>query len=65
MVKAQFLILDKIMPGHEKKGGGGADPDPSPYLIVSYEEKQQDLAKVIIDLSNFNFLVHFCTIFQS
>ena len=35
------------MPGHEKKGGKGApDPDPSPYLFVSYEEKQNDLAKV-------------------
>ncbi len=35
------------MPGHEKKGPKGSpDPDPSPYLIVSYEEKQKDLAKV-------------------
>ena len=37
------------MPGHEKKGGKGApDPDPSPFLFVSYEEKQNDLAKVSI-----------------
>ena len=35
------------MPGHEKKTGGGADPDPSPFLFVPYEEKQKDLAKVI------------------
>ena len=35
------------MPGHEKKGGkGDPDPDPSPFLIISYEEKQKDLAKV-------------------
>ena len=35
------------MPGHEKKGGKKEpDPDPSPYLCVSYEEKQKDLAKV-------------------
>eukprot|EP00093_Oithona_nana_P007633 07633.XXX_2586_1239_1 [CDS] Oithona nana genome sequencing. len=33
------------MPGHEKKTSGGADPDPSPFLVVSYEEKQKDLAK--------------------
>ena len=37
------------MPGHEKKGGKGEpDPDPSPFLFVSYEEKQNDLAKVSI-----------------
>ena len=37
------------MPGHEKKTGGGADPDPSPFLFVPYEEKQKDLAKVILN----------------
>ena len=36
------------MPGNEKKKKGGTDPDPSPFLLVSYEEKQKDLAKVSI-----------------
>ena len=52
------------MPGHEKKGAKGApDPDPSPYLIVSYEDKQKDLAKVSfqysIDIWIYNFQKHF------
>ena len=35
------------MPGHVKRGGTGEpDPDPAPYLFVSYEDKQKDLAKV-------------------
>ena len=34
------------MPGHVKRGGTGEpDPDPTPYLFVTYEEKQKDLAK--------------------
>ena len=41
------------MPGHVKRGGTGApDPDPSPYLFVSYEDKQKDLAKVYHFLKN-------------
>ena len=37
------------MPGHVKRGGTGEpDPDPSPYLFVSYDDKQKDLAKVCI-----------------
>ena len=35
------------MPGHVKRGGTGEpDPDPSPFLFVSWEDKQNDLAKV-------------------
>ena len=35
-----------VMPGHVKRGGTGEpDPDPTPYLFVTYEEKQKDLAK--------------------
>ncbi len=35
------------MPGHVKRGGTGEpDPDPTPFLYVSYNEKQKDLAKV-------------------
>ena len=34
------------MPGHVKLGaGGGEDPDPSPYLIVSLEMKREAMAK--------------------
>merc|ERR1712018_577740 len=43
-----FLVkaAQEIMPGHVKKGKTGSpDPDPSPYLFVSYEDKQKDLAK--------------------
>ena len=30
------------MPGHVKRGGAGEpDPDPAPYLFISYEEKQK------------------------
>ena len=50
------------MPGHEKKTGGGADPDPSPFLFVPYEEKQKDLAKVILNFfcdRNLKFYVCF------
>ena len=37
------------MPGHVKRGGTGEpDPDPSPFLFVSWEDKQNDMAKVII-----------------
>ena len=36
------------MPGHVKRGGTGEpDPDPSPFLFVSWEDKQNDMAKVI------------------
>ena len=35
------------MPGHVKRGGTGEpDPDPSPFLKVSWEDKQNDMAKV-------------------
>ena len=35
------------MPGHVKRGGTGQpDPDPTPFLYVSYNEKQKDMAKV-------------------
>ena len=35
------------MPGHVKRGGTGEpDPDPSPFLFVSWEDKQNDMAKV-------------------
>ena len=35
------------MPGHVKRGGTGEpDPDPSPFLFVSWEDKQTDMAKV-------------------
>ena len=50
------------MPGHVKRGGTGEpDPDPSPYLFVSYDDKQKDLAKVCIRMErgillSFNFL---------
>ena len=41
------------MPGHVKRGGTGEpDPDPSPYLFVSYDDKQKDLAKVCIICTN-------------
>ena len=37
------------MPGHVKRGGTGEpDPDPSPFLFVSWEDKQNDMAKVIL-----------------
>ena len=39
------------MPGHVKRGGTGEpDPDPSPFLFVSWEDKQNDMAKVILIL---------------
>ena len=35
------------MPGHVKRGGTGEpDPDPSPFLFVSWEDKQNDMTKV-------------------
>ena len=35
------------MPGHVKRGGTGEpDPDPSPFLFISWEDKQNDMAKV-------------------
>ena len=35
------------MPGHVKRGGTGEpDPDPSSFLFVSWEDKQNDMAKV-------------------
>ncbi len=35
------------MPGHVKRGGTGEpDPDPTPFLYVSFNEKQKDMAKV-------------------
>ncbi len=41
-----FLLFQ--MPGHVKRGGtGDPDPDPSPFLLVSYEDHQKDLAKVV------------------
>ena len=34
------------MPGHVKLGaGGGEDPDPTPYLVVSMEMKREAMAK--------------------
>ena len=34
------------MPGHVKLGaGGGEDPDPAPYLVVSMEMKREAMAK--------------------
>ena len=37
------------MPGHVKRGGTGEpDPDPSPFLFVSWEDKQNDMAKVFL-----------------
>ena len=34
------------MPGHVKKGGKQeADPDPSPWLVVSNETRKEDLLK--------------------
>lgn len=35
------------MPGNVKKGASaGPDPDPTPFLFVSWDEKQKDLARV-------------------
>ena len=46
------------MPGHVKRGGTGEpDPDPSPYLFVSYDDKQKDLAKVCIICSTIYYIV--------
>ena len=46
------------MPGHVKRGGTGEpDPDPSPYLFVSYDDKQKDLAKVCIICSTIYHIV--------
>ena len=34
------------MPGHEKKGSSdGQDPDPTPYLFLSFEMKREDMSK--------------------
>ena len=34
------------MPGHVKLGaGGGEDPDPTPFLVVSMEMKREAMAK--------------------
>ena len=34
------------MPGHEKKGAeDGQDPDPTPYLFLTFEMKRADMAK--------------------
>ena len=34
------------MPGHVKSGGSkGADPDPAPFLFVSFEMKKEDSLK--------------------
>ena len=34
------------MPGHEKKGASqGEDPDPAPYLFLSFDMKRADMAK--------------------
>ena len=49
------------MPGHVKRGGTGEpDPDPAPYLFVSYEDKQKDLAKVctVFTVNNYCNLIH-------
>ncbi len=54
------------MPGHVKRGGTGEpDPDPTPFLYVSYNEKQKDMAKVtfisfdaICHISDF-ILIHY------
>ena len=34
------------MPGHEKKGASqGEDPDPAPYLFLTYQMKREDMTK--------------------
>ena len=33
------------MPGHAKAGKGGADEDPAPYLIVSLDQRREELMK--------------------
>ena len=34
------------MPGHEKKGSSdGQDPDPTPYLFLTFEMKREDMSK--------------------
>ena len=41
------------MPGHVKRGGTGEpDPDPSPFLFVSWDDKQNDMAKVLYSYFN-------------
>ena len=48
-------IWSSKMPGHVKRGGTGEpDPDPSPFLFVSWEDKQNDMAKVMLNL----FYIH-------
>ena len=39
------------MPGHVKRGGAGEpDPDPAPYLFISYEEKQKGCLAHTLDV---------------
>ena len=34
------------MPGNEKIGSGtGVDPDPAPYLFVTFDMKRNDMSK--------------------
>lgn len=34
------------MPGHEKKGASqGEDPDPAPYLFLTFQMKREDMTK--------------------
>ena len=45
--KLIFQIPDlKRMPGHEKKGASqGEDPDPAPYLFLTFQMKREDMTK--------------------
>ena len=46
MVKFQVRGQTDRMPGHVKTGGPKeADPDPSPFLMVSFEMKKEDSLK--------------------
>ena len=41
-----FLVQVNKMPGHVKKGGKQEqDPDPSPWLVLSFEMKKGDSLK--------------------
>ena len=45
---SHLIFLDQVnkMPGHVKKGGKQEqDPDPSPWLVLSFEMKNEDSLK--------------------
>ena len=45
---SHLIFLDQVnkMPGHVKKGGKQEqDPDPSPWLVLSFEMKKEDSLK--------------------